>query len=56
MNLADQKDKLITITLAKTNGSRVRAAKLLGISTRGLFHMLERRKARGMAVLHKNRK
>ncbi len=43
LNLQDAENKLITIALAKADGIRIKAAKLLGIHVRTLFHKIDKR-------------
>lgn len=43
LNLQDAEDRLITIALARTSGSRTNAASLLGIHIRTLQHKIKRR-------------
>ncbi len=43
LNLQDAENKLITIALAKADGIRIKAAKLLGIHVRTLFRKIDKR-------------
>jgi len=43
VRMLDAEDKLLTIALAETNGSRTEAAKLLGIPIRTLHHRIKKR-------------
>lgn len=45
LNLQENEDALITIALAKTNGNRLKAANLLGIHVRSLYHKMRSREA-----------
>ena len=43
LNIKEARDKLITIALARTNGSREKAAELLGISRRHIYKLIRER-------------
>lgn len=43
MTLKEIKDKAITIALAQTNGNRIEAAKLLGITIDVMYNEISRR-------------
>jgi DNA-binding NtrC family response regulator len=46
LQFREMQDKLITVALGRTGGHRVMAAKLLGISERGLYRKIAERIAR----------